>query len=426
MATGSGSYKGSGCSAPILATDHAVPAAASGETEEQRAKRKENAQRPKEPGKKARIGDTVTWRPFNVPASEERGGTMECPGGQKVIEVHDKWVIVSSRRKKRKIPRCHIDWRQPAEGDESEAKERGARAKTRKTRQRRASLSSPAAAASPPATAVAETSEDGFHDDGNETSELFTENEKRLVRQELQAVQSALRSFKSRAGARAAKHGDTIASLEESLREARAQLDELRSKHHEKPLGKPLHGETVPIKVNGVVPDNIRDLAVDLGVQQGYPGGTVFDAVALMLEKMGASVTNQVQDPSNMFAQCLVERALMLEEDQAMRMAEARRTGAALTIREKEWTESELELAEAAEKLTEEMYEREILKEIEPWLNWEKHNESKYDSKRVMGKLTDIDVGEEATDEEIRSGAEKGKFGCAFMYMAVDGTAHGR
>ena len=43
-------------------------------------------------------------------------------------------------------------------------------------------------------------------------------------------------------------------------------------------------------KVKGVVPDNMRDLAVDLGVRQGYPGHTVFEAMAMTNEAQGANV----------------------------------------------------------------------------------------------------------------------------------------
>lgn len=418
----------SAATGPLTAADAAVgPEAGPSQTAAQKRKQEHNDNRLTKKKKAAKVGDKITWRPFE--SEQSKGDKLRCTAALEVIGLQGEHEVLVKRPRGEPlvIPRSHIEecYEGGNVGAESATAEGG---RGRRRRQLRASLEGDGAVEGQPAKRARETviSADGFEDDGAEGSEIFAQNEIRLAKEKLGAVQSALSSYKGRASEKAVKLTGTIEGLQAALRQAYAKLEEMQAQGKQKALGKPLLGETVPIKCNGVVPDNLRDLAVDLGVQQGYPGHTVFEAVALMMEKLGGTVTDQVQHPGEMFAHCLLERSIMLEDDQARRMAEASREGEPMAIRGQERDAEATKAAEAEEAKYEAMYKAEVLDVIDPWLNYEKHNAAKYDSKRVMGNLEDIDVGDLATDEAIRQGAEKGWFGCSFLFCGVDGTSHGR
>ena len=72
------------------------------------------------------------------------------------------------------------------------------------------------------------------------------------------------------------QHLDTEAELEQLQALLASTTRELEELQFDPDPAKPFLGMAVSQKVNGTVPDNLRDLAVNLGVFQGMPGHTVF------------------------------------------------------------------------------------------------------------------------------------------------------
>lgn len=190
--------------------------------------------------------------------------------------------------------------------------------------------------------------------DEREDSTFFFRNQVHLVEQELKAVRAAINARDYRARERKQTESNSREFNAETVQVLRLQLDAALAELESMPPsatvpGKELLGKVVQIKVKGVVPDHYRDLAVDLGVHKGYPGYTVFEALTMCQEAMGASVINVVEDSNQMFTSCLLERAIILQDDQARRMAEERRTGDPLQIRLEPRSQEEQQHFEAAE-----------------------------------------------------------------------------
>jgi hypothetical protein len=278
-----------------------------------------------------------------------------------------------------------------------------------------------------------------------EHSSCFLADRVHVMRSELEAVRSALSSARGRTDKWKRAETKTVAELHGQVEEAKIAetetVDELRRLLEEAKaeLDKediefdptmPLKGRLVSQKVRGTVPDNIRDLAVDLGVRQGYPGHTVFEAIAMVNEAQGAQVVDRVKDSGQMFLHCLMERAIMLEDDQAKRIGEERlpvdengnRTELKVHDGEQRFDESRpWEEGEAAktQEAAETAYEADVMGKIDCWVN------------KLEYKPKDCPApGSVAVEGGVASAADILCLGtvlaCAFLWAGVDGTTHGR
>ena len=206
-----------------------------------------------------------------------------------------------------------------------------------------------------------------------------------------------------------------VEQLQALLASTTRELEELQ---FDPDPAKPFLGMAVSQKVNGTVPDNLRDLAVNLGVFQGMPGHTVFEAMAMVTEGHGARVINRVQNSGAMFLHCLVERAIILEDDQAKRIGEELLpanddgTRQELTVRASAPTDED----EALDQQAESKYDKGVMDKLDSWIN-------KRDYKPKDCPLPgSVDVGSLASALDILGLS----LVCAFLWMGVDGTTHGR
>ena len=77
------------------------------------------------------------------------------------------------------------------------------------------------------------------------------------------------------------------------------------------------------------LPDNVRDLLVNFRTQLGLAGEKSLEAAQMTLEAIGAKIQDRIKkhDALALSNTCLVETALMMEDDQYRRMAEELRQG---------------------------------------------------------------------------------------------------
>ena len=400
-------------------------------------------------GKRADVGDQITYDGAFMPAGE-LGGTADVVLAPKQA---DHVFIETKRGRRVKVPRVaitdrhgnaasgtHPDQQSPPPRNSAQKRARKSqrqsaikrmksRAKSKSERQLRGKLPVPT------------VNQDYGDSETNlrEDSTYYFLNQVHTVKQELRAVQNAIAARNYRRREQTSVGGGADSGYEEQPRETsaadsqanekvvnelRQQLDAALAELKSMPTttivpGKELLGTVVQIKVGGVVPDHYRDLAVDLGVHKGYPGYTVFEALTMCQEAMGASVISEVEDSLSMFTLCLLERAIMLQDDQARRMAEERRIGEPLQIRTDPRTVDEQEQLEATEKDAIEAHEEAVMAKIEPWVNKRDYRSNDCPSK------TSIDVGEVASESDI-VGCAIIAMACAFMFCGIDGTTHGR
>jgi hypothetical protein len=140
--------------------------------------------------------------------------------------------------------------------------------------------------------------------------------------------------------------------------------------------------------------------------------------MAMVTEGHGARVINRVQNSGAMFLHCLVERAIILEDDQAKRIGEELLpanddgTRQELTVRASAPTDED----EALDQQAESKYDKGVMDKLDSWIN-------KRDYKPKDCPLPgSVDVGSVASALDILGLS----LVCAFLWMGVDGTTHGR
>jgi hypothetical protein len=165
------------------------------------------------------------------------------------------------------------------------------------------------------------------------------------------------------------------------------------------------------------LPDNVRDLLVNFRTQLGLAGEKSLEAAQMTLEAIGAKIQGRIKkhDALALSNACLVETALMMEDDQYRRMAEELRQGPEREIRAEKWTAAEEKKAARVERAGIAAHKSAVLDKVEGWL----HN-PRYKPKDLPDP-SDIDVGDPATTDEDFELAL-----CALLFMGMDATTHAR
>ena len=215
--------------------------------------------------------------------------------------------------------------------------------------------------------------------------------------------------------------------LEQAREEIKALQAELLGVNHEMEhlreiaaSERPLRGQKFHMKTSergNPVPDNIRDLLVNFRTQLGLAGEKSLEAAQMTLEAIGAKVQGRIKkhDALALSNACLVETALMMEDDQYRRMAEELREGPEREIRVEKWTAAEQNEAERVEQAGIAAHKSAVLDNVEGWL----HN-PRYKPKDLPDP-GDIDVGDPAaTGEDFELAL------CALLFMGMDATTHAR
>eukprot|EP01045_Picozoa_sp_COSAG04_P026155 COSAG04_NODE_3574_length_2698_cov_1.464409_1_plen_345_part_10 len=276
--SGGGSTKkkarpGAGTSPRILAGTHAVaPARAS------RSGRQKKRKEPTSAGLAAAVGDAIQWDGQYMPAGMDTGSG-------KVNEAFKDHVMARPLGARKDIEILRIAITHRAAG--------AAASDARDVPARQATLSeeglhekSPTKPPSRPKRRRKEKQPEPAPGDGEATVEISAAALEEL-RQEVKRLRWAKNS--------------------QTYRDKRAlkQAGQEEGSEEEADPAQPLAGREVQIKVGGVLPDNYRALAVKFGVERNIPGSETA--------------------ASHLYTHCLVETDLVLELDQARRMAESRR-----------------------------------------------------------------------------------------------------
>jgi hypothetical protein len=234
---------------------------------------------------------------------------------------------------------------------------------------------------------------------------------------EKQAKRSA-KSYQRTAGK--AKLGKEVQRLKELQGELHDVNQELQRLHEIAESERPLRERPFHMKTSDrgkPVPNNIRDLVVELRTKVGIAGEKSLEVVQMTLEAIGAKLQDRVKkhDALALSNACLVETALMLEDDQYRRMAEELREGPEREIRAQEWTAEEAAAAKEAEAMGIAAHKSAVLDKVESWL----HN-PRY-KPRDLPNPEEIDVGDlAATGQDFESAL------CALLFLGMDATTHAR
>lgn len=120
-------------------------------------------------------------------------------------------------------------------------------------------------------------------------------------------------------------------------------------------------------------------------------------------------------------AQCLVERSILLQDDQARRLAEAIRSvygREELEVRREDWDDQVKQQPEKLWTRTDAQHKQQVLDAIRPWLHDPKYRPEDLE----RGRFKDIKLNgpEAVTLDQFHAAI------CAMLFMAVDGTTHSR
>ena len=233
----------------------------------------------------------------------------------------------------------------------------------------------------------------------------------------IQAKHSAKSYQKTVGQAKLEKAQEQIKQLEGQLQDVNRELQKLEDIAQSE---RPLRGRDFRMKTSErgkPVPDNIRDLVVELRTRAGIAGEKSFEVAQMTLEAVGAKLKDRVKqhDALALSNACLVETALMMEDDQYRRMAEELREGPEREIRAEKWSEEEAEEAGRVEQAGIAAHKLQVLDKLEGWL----HN-PRYKPKDLPDP-GEIDVGEPAaTGEDFELAL------CALLFLGMDATTHAR
>ena len=357
-------------------------------------------------------------------------------GAGEVVSVGDETVIVKGKgRSTHEIPRNAITVRVPRRSDGTDA---GVDTPAQSPPERRKSARVSAGEEMPaaPASACGRSKGGDSDEEWGNSSEDSEDSSDWVSRAKYEALKRKLEQAQGRA--RAKKYRSKQAAAAESS----------SSSEDEEDPAHPLAGVEVTIKSESgltggaVLPDNLRDLVVEMAVDLNMPGHIVFEAMQRTIGALGGECAKTVDTPqaaSGLYTHCLVETGLVLELDQARRMAEHRRRhirdrevevpveGAEPRtvmemrlehqIRQEDWGEEEAAQRKRAEEAAVQAHREGVVENILAW-----KDKIDYKSSDLPDPKT-IDVGEVATEEEI---ADTHNFACSFLWFALDGTRQGR
>ena len=360
-------------------------------------------------------------------------GIMDGTG--EVVSVEDETVTVRGKGSStREIPRNAITVRVPRRSDGTDASaDTPAQSPPGRRQSARVSAGKQMPAPAAPASACGR-SKGGDQEWGNSSED--SEDSDWVSRAKYEEVKRKLEQAQSRESSK--RHRSKKA----------AEAESSSSSEDEEDAAHPLAGVEVTIKSESgltggaVLPDNLRDLAVEMAVDLNMPGHIVFDAMQRTIGALGGECAKTVDTPqaaSGLYTHCLVETGLVLELDQARRMAEHRRRhirdrevevpvegGEPRTvtemrlerqIRQEDWGEEEAAQRKSAEEAAVQAHREGVIENILAW-----KDKIDYKSSDLPDPKT-IDVGEVATEEEI---ADTHNFACSFLWFALDGTRQGR
>ena len=137
------------------------------------------------------------------------------------------------------------------------------------------------------------------------------------------------------------------------------------------------------------------------------------------LTALGAEVTDAVKNQQDLVAHCLVERSIILQDDQTRRMAEAVRCMYGrdeLEVRDEDWDDGDKRLKQVCWNVNDSDHKKRVMDQISPWLH-----DPKYKPEH-LGHYKQIEMrGPDAESlDDFKTSL------CAMLYLAVDGTSHAR
>eukprot|EP01047_Picozoa_sp_COSAG01_P068749 COSAG01_NODE_10009_length_2276_cov_2.151585_2_plen_432_part_00 len=185
-----------------------------------------------------------------------------------------------------------------------------------------------------------------------------------------------------------------------------------------------LGGKSIVLKEHGErgrVSDTVRDLVTNMNVKLGYPAHTIFPCLEMVLKALGCDPQGVPSDSKRLVTQCVVERAVMLFDDQVRRMAEKSaknrsESAGEMKIRTEPWSAEEAEQWDCVADSAKEDWQQGVGSEIDAWLH-----KVGYRVDKDLPDPESIDVGDHATVlEEFTSAL------CATLFCGVDGTSHAR
>ena len=389
----------------------------------------------------ADVGDTVQWdgQHSSVPAGSPEA--MASQGG--IVQAVEGHFVLVARPKDRghssepyRVPKAALTGRSTGRAQLCSPAPQAQRLK----RQRSSTGSTPsstvkdgdsmaAASATNDWELGGEHQEDGGWSDGgpgeDEEGELDRlREENRQLREEnhkLRQQKWSSKSYHKTVGSKKLDGADTAQQqLQATITKLQAELQESRERLQSHA---PLEKQQFSLKSNtGTgrgVPDNLRDLIVDYSVKDGIGTNKVFDVLRRTLTALGAEVTDAVKNQQDLVAHCLVERSIILQDDQTRRMAEAVRCMYGrdeLEVRDEDWDDGDKRLKQVCWNVNDSDHKKRVMDQISPWLH-----DPKYKPEH-LGRYKQIEMrGPDAESlDDFKTSL------CAMLYLAVDGTSHAR
>ena len=387
----------------------AVPAEAASPAPSPRVRQRDDGLSPTE-RRNLSVGDIITWDVLKVPAGSPESRPRAATGT--ISGLYEGGVLIDRNRAgwpDFRIPTDAITSRFIVNHGEVEQPE-PPRRRLRRAGQKEAG----AAKAASTRVESAVTRQLRSEIDALEAQmQELTEN----LRKATQAKHSA-KGFQKSAGERKLEQArDEIKGLQAELLEVNREVQHL---HEIAASERPLLGQEFHMKTGArgnPLPDNVRDLLVNFRTQLGLAGEKSLEAAQMTLEAIGAKIQDRIKkhDALALSNTCLVETALMMEDDQYRRMAEELRQGPEREIRAEKWTAAEEKEAARVERAGIAAHKSAVLDKVEGWL----HN-PRYKPKDLPDP-GDIDVGDPATTDEDFELAL-----CALLFMGMDATTHAR
>ena len=393
----------------IGSNDPAVPAEAASPAPSPRVRQRDDGLSPTE-RRNLSAGDIITWDVLKVPAGSPESQPPAATGT--ISGLYEGGVLIDRNR------RGWPDFRIPTDAitshfivNQSEVEQsEPPRRRSRRGGQTEAGAAKAASARRESALTRQLRSE-------IETLEAQIGKLTGDLRKATQAKHSA-KGFQKSAGERRLEQArDEIKELQAELLDVNREVQHL---HEIAASERPLLGQEFHMKTGArgnPLPDNVRDLLVNFRTQLGLAGEKSLEAAQMTLEAIGAKIQDRIKkhDALALSNACLVETALMLEDDQYRRMAEELREGPEREIRAEKWTAAEEKEAARVERAGIAAHKSAVLDKVEGWL----HN-PRYKPKDLPDP-GDIDVGDPATTDEDFELAL-----CALLFMGMDATTHAR
>ena len=185
----------------------------------------------------------------------------------------------------------------------------------------------------------------------------------------MQQQKRRTKSYHKNAGAKNLDGAETAQQeLQATITKLRGELQQSRERlQSHAPLEKQQFSLKSSNGTGGAVPDNLRDLIVDYSVKDGIGTNKVFDVLRRTLTALGAEVTDAVKNQQDLVAHCLVERSIILQDDQTRRMAEAVRCMYGrdeLEVRDEDWDDGDKRLKQVCWNVNDSDHKKRVMDQI--------------------------------------------------------------